>query len=65
MTFLKKESREPKGYNTDQFNILLVGNSKGEKIEQKKIFGENNSLIFSKSRMIDHKSKKLRNHQRE
>ena len=24
------------GYNTDQFNILLVGNSKGEKIEQKK-----------------------------
>lgn len=34
--FLKKESREPKGDNTDQFNILLVGNSKGENIEQKK-----------------------------
>lgn len=36
MTFLERESRESKGYNTNQFNILVVRNSKGEKIEQKK-----------------------------
>ena len=34
--FLKIESRESKGYNTNQFNILVVRNSKVEKIEQKK-----------------------------